>query len=123
MPSFGSALPVYDFSKKLSKTELLRAVRFCIAAEYEAVQMYTQIADACSDKQIAEELNSVANDELVHVGEFIEMIKQISPEEEEFYKKGEKEVIKEAKKKDDKEDNEETDPELIRKSRLKEIFK
>jgi rubrerythrin len=44
------------------------------------------------------ELN-VADEELVHVGEFLRLLHELTPDEEKFYAKGEKEVEEKIKKK------------------------
>ncbi len=40
MPEFGSPFSGLAKDRNLSDAELIRAIRFMIAAEYEAVQMY-----------------------------------------------------------------------------------
>jgi hypothetical protein len=40
MPGFGAPFSRLANERKLTKRELVRAVRFMVAAEYEAVQMY-----------------------------------------------------------------------------------
>ena len=39
MPEFGSPFSGLKNDRKLTKDELIRAIRFMVAAEYEAVQM------------------------------------------------------------------------------------
>ena len=46
MPEFCSSLPSSKAGAKLTKSELIRAIRFMIAAEYEAVGLYTQLVDS-----------------------------------------------------------------------------
>ena len=50
MPDFGTSLSGMASDRKLTKKELIRAVRFMIAAEYEAVQLYMQLVDSTDDK-------------------------------------------------------------------------
>jgi len=45
MPDFGSPFSGLANHRKLTHTELIRAIRFMVAAEYEAVQLYTQLAE------------------------------------------------------------------------------
>ena len=40
MPDFGNPFGGLAKDRQLTDTELVRAIRFMIAAEYEAVQMY-----------------------------------------------------------------------------------
>jgi hypothetical protein len=46
MPSFGSPFSGFTSEHKLTHEELVRAVRFIVASEYEATQLYTQLADS-----------------------------------------------------------------------------
>ncbi len=61
MPSFGSPFSGLAKEKKISHEELVRAIRFMIAAEYEATQMYMQLAE-CTDHPLAiKVLTEIAN--------------------------------------------------------------
>ncbi len=84
--------------RSLTKEELVRAIRFSIAAEYEAIQIYTQLADSTDDRLAREVLRSVANEERVHAGEFLRLLRELSPNEEEFYAEGAREVAAEIEK-------------------------
>ena len=46
MPEFGSPFSGLANDRKLTHDELVRAIRFMVAAEYEATQLYTQLNDA-----------------------------------------------------------------------------
>ena len=50
MPTFGSPFSGLANSKKLTETELVRAVRFMVASEYEATQLYMQLAESTDNK-------------------------------------------------------------------------
>ena len=50
MPSFGNPFAGKNSDRKLSKSELVRAVRMMVAAEYEAIQMYSQLAESIDNK-------------------------------------------------------------------------
>jgi rubrerythrin len=41
---------------------------------------------------VKEVLEDIANEEKVHAGEFLRLLKHLAPDEEEFYEKGSKEV-------------------------------
>jgi rubrerythrin len=69
-----------------------------IAAEYEAVQMYMQLAESTDDKLAIEVLKDIANEERVHAGEFLRLLKHLAPDEEQFYKEGAGEVEEEIEK-------------------------
>jgi rubrerythrin len=98
MPEFGSPFSGPAKDRKLTKSELIRAIRFLVAAEYEAVQMYMQLAESIDNKLAAEVLEDIANEERVHAGEFIRLLKELAPDEEKFYAEGAKEVEGEIRK-------------------------
>jgi len=50
MPEFGSPFSGLANDRKLTHEELVRAIRFMVAAEYEAVQLYTQLAESTDNK-------------------------------------------------------------------------
>ena len=43
MPKFGTPYNVLKSDKKLTNEELVRSIRFNIAAEYEAIQFYEEV--------------------------------------------------------------------------------
>jgi len=92
MPAFGSPFSGLANDRKLSDEELVRAIRFMVAAEYEATQLYTQLAESTDNKLAVQVLKEIANEELVHVGEFLRLLHELAPNEEKFYAKGAKEV-------------------------------
>ncbi|HIU64340.1 MAG TPA: rubrerythrin [Candidatus Avacidaminococcus intestinavium] len=92
MPSFGNPFEGLTANRKVSDTELIRAVRFMVAAEYEAVQLYMQLAEATDNELAKAVLIDIADEERVHAGEFLRLLKALAPDEEEFYKEGEEEV-------------------------------
>ncbi len=98
MPDFGNPFSGLKEGRKLTKEELVRAIRFMIAAEYEAVQLYTQLAESIDDELAKNVLNDIAEEELVHAGEFLRLLKELSPSEEKFYEEGAKEVEEEIEK-------------------------
>ena len=50
MPDFGNPFSGLRNDRKLSDTELVRAIRFLVSAEYEAVQLYMQLAESTENK-------------------------------------------------------------------------
>jgi len=71
---------------------LVRAIRFMVAAEYEAIQLYTQLAESTDNKLAVQVLREIADEELVRVGEFLRLLHELAPNDEKFYAKGAKEV-------------------------------
>jgi rubrerythrin len=92
MPEFGNPFSGLANDRKLTDTELIRAIRFSLAAEYEATQLYTQLAESTNNKLAVEVLKEIASEELVHVGEFQRLLHELAPDEEKLYAKGAKEV-------------------------------
>ena len=92
MPEFGSPFSGLANDKKLTESELVRAIRFMVAAEYEAVQLYMQLAESTDDKLAQEVLTDIADEERVHAGEFLRLLKHLAPDEEKFYDEGAEEV-------------------------------
>ncbi len=95
MPEFGNPFAGQKFDRKLTDAELVRAIRFMIAAEYEAIQLYQQLADSTENKLAIEVLEDIANEERVHAGEFLRLLHELAPDEEKFYKEGAGEVEEE----------------------------
>jgi rubrerythrin len=98
MPEFGSPFSGLARDRKLTHEELIRAIRFMIAAEYEAVQLYMQLAESTDNQLAIEVLNDVADEERVHAGEFMQLLRELAPDEEKFYAEGATEVKKEIQK-------------------------
>ena len=98
MPDFGNPFSGLAESQKLTKEELIRAIRFMVAAEYEAVQLYMQLAESTDNKLAIGVLKDIADEEKVHAGEFLRLLKELAPDEEKFYSEGAEEVEEEIKK-------------------------
>jgi rubrerythrin len=92
MPAFASPFSGLANDRKLTDEELVRAIRFMVAAEYEAVQMYMQLAESTDNKLAVKVLTEIADEELVHAGEFLRLLRELAPDEEHFYGEGAKEV-------------------------------
>ena len=98
MPDFGSPFSGMANDRILSKEELIRAIRFLVAAEYEAVQMYMQLVESTDDKLAIAVLKDIADEERVHAGEFLRLLKELTPDEEKYYAEGAEEVEEEIEK-------------------------
>jgi rubrerythrin len=98
MPEFRSPFSGLANDRKLTDKELVRAIRFMVAAEYEATQLYTQLAESTDNKLAVKVLKEIADEELVHVGEFLRLLRELAPNEENLYVKGAKEVEEKIKK-------------------------
>ena len=98
MPDFGTPFAGLKEGRKVTPEELIRAIRFMVAAEYEAIQLYLQLAESTDNKLAQEVLKDIADEEKVHAGEFLRLLKELAPDEEKFYAKGAKEVEEEIEK-------------------------
>jgi rubrerythrin len=98
MPVFGTPFSGLANDRKLTDEELVRAIRFMVSAEYEATQLYMQLAESTDNKLAVEVLKDIADEERVHVGEFLRLLHELAPDEKKFYAEGAKEVEAEIKK-------------------------
>ena len=98
MPDFGTPFSGMAQDRKVTDAELVRAIRFMVAAEYEAVQLYMQLAESTDNALAVEVLKDIADEERVHAGEFLRLLKELAPDEEKFYAEGAKEVEEEIEK-------------------------
>jgi len=98
MPDFGNPFSGLAHGRKLTQAELIRAIRFMISAEYEAIQLYMQLAESTDNKLAIDVLTDIADEERVHAGEFLRLLHELAPDEEKFYAEGYGEVEEEIKK-------------------------
>ena len=98
MPQFGSPFSELANGRKLTDEELVRAIRFMVAAEYEATQMYMQLAESTDNTLAVAVLKDIADEERVHAGEFLRLLRELAPDEEKLYAEGAREVEAEIKK-------------------------
>ena len=95
MPTFGSPFSGLANERKLTDTELVRAIRFMVAAEYEATQLYLQLAESTNNILAINVLRDIADEEIVHAGEFLRLLHELAPDEAKLYANGAKEVEEE----------------------------
>lgn len=98
MPDFGNSFSGLARDRKLTEAELIRAVRFMVAAEYEAIQLYMQLAESTDNQLAISVLKDIADEERIHAGEFLRLLKELAPDEETFYQEGAEEVEEEIEK-------------------------
>ena len=98
MPDFGTPFSGLSSEEIITHEELIRAIRFMVAAEYEAVQLYMQLAESTDNKLAIAVLKDIADEERIHAGEFLRLLKELAPDEEKFYAEGAEEVEEEIKK-------------------------
>ena len=98
MPDFGTPFSGLSTEEPITEEELVRAIRFMVAAEYEAVQLYMQLAESTDNELAIAVLKDIADEERVHAGEFLRLLKELAPDEEKFYAEGAEEVEEEIEK-------------------------
>lgn len=69
-----------------------------VSAEYEAIQLYMQLAESTDNELAIDILKDIADGERVHAGEFLRLLKELEPDEERFYREGAEEVEEEIEK-------------------------
>ena len=92
MPEFTNPFSGITPARKLTDSELARALRLDLAAEEEAVHLYEAHADATDNELARKVLLDIANEERVHVGEFQRLLNILLKDEEGFLAKGAEEV-------------------------------
>lgn len=92
MPEFLNPFTGRVPDRKLSKAELVRALRLDLAAEHEAVHLYLAHADACADPLVEAVLREIADEERKHIGEFQRLILLLTGDEQAFNDAGAQEV-------------------------------
>ncbi len=92
MPNMPNPFAAALGSKKLSKYDLVQAVRTDIIGELEAIFLYDAHANATDDPVAKAVLADIRDEERAHVGELYALLKYLDPKEAEFLGEGETEV-------------------------------
>jgi rubrerythrin len=89
--NFINPFPGITETKPMSASDLVRALRLDLAAEEEAVHLYTAHAEATDNLMAQTILQDIANEERVHAGEFLTLIEALT-DEGKFLEEGKEEV-------------------------------
>ncbi len=92
MPEFVNPFSGKIPDRKMTLSELIRAIRLNVAAEHEAVHQYLSHADATDHPLAKKVLMEIANEERVHIGEFTRLLEILTKDEAQFMEQGAKEV-------------------------------
>jgi len=76
----------------LTDRELTRALRDAIIAEEGAIKQYETVVDSTTNEDAKEVLQSIADEEKVHVFELQAVLDSLLSDEEKFKQQGEEEV-------------------------------
>lgn len=91
MPNFANPFSG-NVPRKISKEELIQAVRLDIAGELEAIFVYDAHVQATDDPRAKKILGDIRDEEKAHVGELMELLRILDPKEGEFFEEGVEEV-------------------------------
>ncbi|MDL2219647.1 ubiquinone biosynthesis protein COQ7 [Ruminococcaceae bacterium OttesenSCG-928-O06] len=91
MPSFVNPFSG-NIDRKISKTELLQALRVDIASELEAIYLYDAHSHATEDPLAAKVLADIRDEEIEHVGELMALMRYLDPRVADLLLEGEGEV-------------------------------
>lgn len=91
MPNFANPFSG-NVPRKISKEELIQAVRLDIAGELEAIFVYDAHVQATDDPRAKKILGDIRDEEKAHVGELMELLRILDPKEGKFFEEGVEEV-------------------------------
>ena len=91
MPAFANPFQG-NVERKMTKEELIQAIRLDIAGELEAIYVYDAHVQA-TDEEIAKKvIADIRDEEKAHVGELMTLLRILDPKEAELFASGESEV-------------------------------
>jgi len=73
----------------------MQMLRLAIVAEYDAANLYENMAHFCTNENVKEVLLDIAQEEKVHIGELETLLSEIDDEHDDSMEEGEEEVEKE----------------------------
>ncbi len=79
-------------NKKLDKEGIAQALRLAIIGELDAINLYVQLAEASENENVKKVLLDIAEEEKVHVGELMEVLKKIDAEQARALEKAAEEI-------------------------------
>lgn len=91
MPSFANPF-AGNVSRKITKAELIQAIRLDIAGELEAIFLYDAHVLATDDIVAKTVLSDIRDEEKAHIGELMTLLRYLDPAEAEHFASGEGEV-------------------------------
>ncbi len=91
MPAFANPFQG-NVDRKLTKQELIQAIRLDIAGELEAIYVYDAHVQATDDEIAKKIIGDIRDEEKAHVGELMTLLRILDPREAELFAEGESEV-------------------------------
>lgn len=92
MPSFANPFSG-NVNRKISKEELIQAIRLDIAGELEAIFIYDAHVQATDDPRAQKVIADIRDEEKAHVGELMALLRILDPREAELFEEGQQEVL------------------------------
>lgn len=93
MPAFANPFQG-NVDRKLTKEELIQAIRLDIAGELEAIYLYDAHVRATDNEMAKKVIVDIRDEEKAHVGELETLLNTLDPKEAELHASGEAEVRK-----------------------------
>ncbi|MBQ3034200.1 MAG: demethoxyubiquinone hydroxylase family protein [Deferribacterales bacterium] len=91
MPSFANPF-AGNVDRKITKEELIQAIRLDIAGELEAIYLYDAHVMATDDEVVKKVLGDIRDEEKAHIGELMALLRHLDPQEAVHFAEGEGEV-------------------------------
>jgi rubrerythrin len=91
MPAFANPFQG-NVDRKMSKEELIQAIRLDIAGELEAIYVYDAHVQATDNELAKKVISDIRDEEKAHIGELMTLLRNLDPKEAEFFASGEEEV-------------------------------
>lgn len=91
MPNFANPFQG-NVNRKMTKEELVQAIRLDIAGELEAIYIYDAHVQATDDPVAKKVIGDIRDEEKAHVGELMALLRLLDPKEAEHFASGEEEV-------------------------------
>ena len=91
MPSFANPFQG-NTPRKMTREELIQAIRLDIAGELEAIFLYDAHAQATDIELAKKVIGDIRDEEKAHVGELMTLLRALDPQEAEFFAAGKAEV-------------------------------
>lgn len=91
MPAFANPFQG-NVERKMTKEELIQAIRLDIAGELEAIYVYDAHVQATDDEVAKAVISDIRDEEKAHVGELMTLLQTLDPKEAAFFASGASEV-------------------------------
>lgn len=91
MPNFANPFNG-NVDRKITKEELIQAIRLDIAGELEAIFVYDAHVQATDDPRAKKIIADIRDEEKAHVGELMTLLRILDPKEADLFEEGENEV-------------------------------